>query len=119
MGRMVTFMGRILTSGWTSNVLGVGVSEDTAVLVDDNGIGTMVGKGPALFVRNQPQSKLTCEPHSPLTFTELSVFKFADGLSNHGAKFDFKSWTGSGGSTYTLSAVNGVLNSTQPGGSIY
>ena len=41
--------------GGQPGVLGVGVSEHTAVLVDgDSGVGTLVGVGPAHSLRTQP-----------------------------------------------------------------
>jgi cyanophycinase len=88
------------------------------VILNATGIGTVIGKGPAYFVSNQPQSKLVCQRNTPLTFTQLQVWKYADYRST-GATFDFVNWKGVGGSMYTLSANAGVLNSSQPNGSIY
>ena len=65
MGRLVAFLARVAAAQWDvgdaqpggqPGVLGVGVSEHTAVLVDgDSGVGTFVGVGPAYFLRTQAQ----------------------------------------------------------------
>jgi hypothetical protein len=36
-----------------------------------------------------------------------------------GATFDLARWTGKGGTAYSISAIGGVLSSTQTGGGIY
>jgi len=35
------------------------------------------------------------------------------------ATFDLSTWNGKGGTAYSISAIEGVLSSTQPGGAIY
>ena len=36
-----------------------------------------------------------------------------------GSTFNLRTWTGTGGTAYTLNVEAGALSSTQPGGSIY
>jgi hypothetical protein len=49
-----------------------------------------------------------------VTFTSVSVYR----IDRHGT-FNTTTWSGAGGTAYSLSAVAGVLSSTQPGGRIY
>jgi len=49
-----------------------------------------------------------------LTYQNLTIYRVSAGDT-----FDVAKWRGTGGDTYRLSAVDGVLSSTQPGGGIY
>jgi hypothetical protein len=44
---------------------------------------------------------------------------FASAEGSGPATFDLTSWTGTGGTAYSISVAAGVLSSTQPGGGIY
>jgi hypothetical protein len=66
----------------------------------------------AYFIRGgRPE---VCQPKTPLTYRNLQVFR-----AQPGSRFDIPSWSGHNGTTYSLDVVNGVITSTQPGGSIY
>ncbi len=113
LGRLVTFLARLLQDGWTTDARGIGIDERTAVLVDAAGRATIAGSGAAYFLRagGRPAS---CEPATPLRLDGAAVFRAAAP-----ATFDVRSWTGSGGTGYRVSAAAGSLASTQPGGSVY
>ena len=110
-GRLVTFIGRIIKDGWASSAHGLGIDEATAILVEANGSSTRVGSGAAYFVTSAGVP-LTCVAGSPLTYTGLAVYKVSGA-----ATFNFATWTGSGGTSYTVSANAGALSSSN--GSIY
>jgi cyanophycinase len=114
MGRLVTFLARIIQDGWAEQARGIGIDEKTALAVDENGLATLFGEGAAYFLETSGAPEV-CQKTTPLTFRNLTVYR----ISGAGAQFDLASWTGQGGTTYTLSAVEGVLVSTQPGGGIY
>jgi cyanophycinase len=114
MGRLVTFLGRILEDGWAEQARGIGIDERTALGVDERGIGTLFGQGSVYFLET-PGPPEVCEKNIPLTFLNVAVYR----ISGAGAEFDLARWRGHGGTAYSLSAVDGVLESTQPGGSIY
>ena len=92
-------------------------TEVSAVLIDASGQGSLVGAGPVYFMETSNGAQV-CEPGTPLTIRDVSVYKLAttDGLDG---TFDVVAWAGQGGRAYTLSAVNGVLVSTQENGLIY
>jgi len=113
MGRLVTFLARIMQDDWSSDAKGIGIDERTALLVEPNGSVSLVGTGAAYFLRT-PGRPEVCESRTGLTFRNLSVYRI-DGSGT----FNLSKWSGKGGSTYSLSAENGILTSTQLGGAIY
>jgi len=114
MGRLVTFMARIVNAGWAGMARGIGVDVETALLVE-NGKGSKVGLGSVYFLQSVGQPQV-CKPRTPLTYRNIDTQR----LSGDGA-FDLTNWAGYGGATarYSISAVEGVLTSTQAGGAVY
>jgi cyanophycinase-like exopeptidase len=135
MGRLVAFLAKATHAGWGGprGVLGVAVSEHTAVLVDAaSGDATMHGVGPAYFLRaTVPPKKL--KKGDPLTYGHVGISKWNSSMLSEAApaaggvaisrapapSFSFASWAGVGLESYFISAVAGVLASTAAGGSIY
>jgi cyanophycinase-like exopeptidase len=113
MGRLVTFLARIVKDGWATSAKGVGIDEMTAIAVEANGTATVLGSGAAYFLRT-PGAPEVCLAKKALTYRNLSVYRVSGS-----ATFNFSTWVGSGGIAYTLTAENGVLTSTQAGGGIY
>lgn len=112
LGRLVTFLARIAKDGWAKRVKGIGIDEQTALLVEPNGNVSLRG-GAAYFLsaRTRPE---VCLSKTPLTYRNLVVYKITGS-----ATFNLSSWEGAGGKSYTLSAEAGVLISSQPDGAIY
>lgn len=113
MGRLMAFMARIIKDGWSSSAKGIGVDEETAVCVEANGSAFIKGNGYAYFLYASKVPEV-CQPKTPLTFMNIPVYKI-----NGSGTFNLSTWSGSGGVSYTVSAENGVLSSTQSGGKIY
>lgn len=113
-GRLITFMARIVNDGWSGMARGIGVDVETALLVDD-GTASRVGVGSAYFLQTVGLPEV-CKPKTPLTYRSLGVQR----LSGDG-KFNMSNWASYGGGTtnYSISAIQGVLYSTQAGGAIY
>jgi cyanophycinase len=130
MSRLDGFLARLITDygAPTTGTKGIGIDEQTALLVET--IGTSAGVGTVvanksndpyarrvyfLKTRGAPQLCVDTDPATPLTFADDR------GVSVHragvGDTFDLVTWTGSGNADYTLSAVEGVLSSSN--GSIY
>lgn len=114
MGRLVTFMARIVNDGWAGSVHGLGVDVETALLVD-GGNATRVGAGSVYFLRTVGLPEI-CKPKTPLTYRNITTQRLSGTAS-----FDMRNWAAyQGGTTnYSISAVKGVLTSSQAGGSIY
>jgi cyanophycinase len=113
LGRLLTFLARILADGKATDARAIAVDERTAALVESNGAATIDGEGPVYFLQAAAKPEI-CRPGKPLTFAGVNVYRVRNGGS-----FDLKTWTGRGGATYQLSVRDGVITSTQPGGAIY
>jgi cyanophycinase len=112
MGRTITFLARLMADGWaTVGVRDIGIDERTAVLVLPDGSATMVGDGAAYFLQANSPCQI-CQLRVPLTIQNISVYKVPQG-----ATFNLATWSGAGGTAYTLHVNNGALTSTN--GSIY
>jgi cyanophycinase len=113
MGRDLAFLCRIYNNGWSGQPRDIDIDEQTALLLDSKGNGTVVGNSTVYFLQaaGAPQ---VCQPKTPLTYQNISVYRIAAGGS-----FNVVNWSGKGGTTYTVSATAGVLSSTQAGGAIY
>jgi cyanophycinase-like exopeptidase len=113
MGRSLVFLARIVDNGWAAQPRGIGIDEETALLVLPNGSASMVGVGAAYFLQAPgPAQVLTAK--IPMTYLNIGVYKLPQG-----GTFDFSTWSGTGGVAYTLNVNNGAVTSTQAGGNIY
>ena len=113
MGRSLTFLARIVNNGWAAQPRGIGVDEETALLVTPNGAVSMVGTGAAYFLQAPGPAQVLAD-RTPLTYLNIGVYKVPQG-----GTFNFSTWTGTGGVAYTLNVNNGSVTSTQAGGNIY
>lgn len=105
MGRTVAFLARIVHDGWADPARAIGIDEATAVLVKSDGTATVAGKGSAYFLElaHEPSE---CATGKPLTVTNMTAYKLPAGAASG---FDLKSWHGSGGSSFTIDVVNGIM----------
>jgi cyanophycinase len=114
MGRTLVFLARIMQDGMSKNPREIAIDEKSAVLVEADGRGTVVGFGKgAYFLRPQHAAEI-CKENVPLEFHDISVYHVATG-----GHFDLNTWTGGGGKSYLLSVEKGVVQSTAPGNAIY
>jgi cyanophycinase len=113
MGRSVAFLCRVASNGWSNAPRGIAVDEETALLVDAQGAGSVVGNGSVYFLKAPGLPEL-CQSKKPLTYRNIAVDRIRAGDG-----FNLSAWTRSGGSAYAVSAEAGVLTSTQAGGSPY
>jgi cyanophycinase len=113
LGRTLVFMARILQDGMARRVRDIAVDEGTAVLLEPDGMATVVGAGSAYFLQAN-RSPETCKANLPLTFRAIAVQSLrAD------ERFNVLQWSSSEGVSYTLSVESGIIHSTLPGGAVY
>jgi cyanophycinase len=114
MGRLITFMARIVNDGWTGSVHGLGVDVETALLLE-GGNATRVGAGSVYFLSTVGLPEV-CKAKTPLTYRNIAAQRLSGAAS-----FDMRNWASyqDGTIKYNISAVKGVLTSSQPGGSVY
>jgi len=119
MGRMAAFLARIDVAGWTAapeQTLGIGLNEQTALLVEPEGLARVVGNSggtiqPAVdFLRTPADALINCQPKQPLTYDRLEVARVTPG-----GTFDLSDWgsnwnsPGENTSFFTVTIRNGVL----------
>jgi cyanophycinase len=114
MGRTLGFLARIMQDGWSHTPREVAIDEKSAVLVEADGKGTVVGSGKGAYFLRPTQPPQVCKSGLALTFRNVAVYRVPAG-----GHFNLTSWTGDGGAAYSLSAENGKVNSTQANQSIY
>ncbi len=114
MGRTLGFLARIIKDGWSANPREVAIDEKSAVLVEADGKSLVVGTGRGAYFMRPTQAPEVCKKRVPLTFRGVDVYRVKTG-----GHFDLTSWTGQGGIAYSLSVVQGKIESTQPGNAIY
>ena len=113
MGRDLAFLCRIYLNGWSSAPRDIAIDEQTALLVDSAGNGTVVGISTVYFLQ-APGAPQVCQSGTPLTYQNIGVQRI-----NSSGTFNLPTWKGTAVTAYTVSATAGVLSSTQPGGGIY
>lgn len=111
MGRLLAFLAVMQCRQSVKQPRGLGIDEATAVLLDEKGMGRVVGKGNAYFVLAS-EGAAFCEAAKKLDLKTVKVQRVAAGES-----FDFVNWRG--GFSYELEVNQGVVRNPQPGASFY
>jgi cyanophycinase-like exopeptidase len=112
MGRLIGFLARLnLDQGRTWR--GIGVDQDTAVVVDPEGRAEVMGPGAVYLLQPRGPAE-ECSLFNSLTYREIQTQKFISG--DH---FKISGGDSRDGLKYRLSVVNGNLSSDLPSGSIY
>lgn len=102
MGRLLAFLARQIRDGKASAAWGAGLNEATSVVVDQNGVGTVMGSGNAYFIFADHAPEV-CEAGQPLTFSNYKIWKVAPGQT-----FNLRNRPTTG--FYTVSVLNGQLS---------
>lgn len=109
-GRHLTFMAR-LVQDYGIDVRGIGVEEETAVCVDENGVGHVYGLNNAYFCKKNGAGPETCVSGTPLTWdrSDMAVRVYKVPATATGTNtFNISNWTtGTGGSWWYFRAENG------------
>jgi cyanophycinase len=102
MGRTMAFLARQIQDGRTTNALSIAVDEATSVVVDRNGLATVMGTGAAYFVLAD-HAPVTCRANTPLTYTGYKIWKVTPG-----GTFNLANRPTAG--YYLRSVANGVID---------
>ena len=114
MGRTLGFLARIMQDGWSKAPREVAIDEKSAVLVEPDGKGTVVGNGKGAYFLRPTSRPDVCKKGQPLTFRKIKVY-----LVPTGGHFDLTSWAGDGGTSYSLSVEKGKIESPRADHAIY
>lgn len=112
-GRLVTFLAR-MSKDFGGQPKGIGVDEQTAVCIDQNGSARVYGTGTAFFLRQRTSTGTPerCVSGSSLDWYRskqaVSVYKITGSTSGAGP-FSLTSWSGSGGSSQFYYVDYGTL----------
>jgi cyanophycinase len=114
MGRTLGFLARIMQDGWSQSPREVAIDEKSAVLVEADGNATVVGSGKGAYFLHPTRAPEVCKQGTALTFRDVSVYRVP--AAGH---FNLPAWAGGGGVAYSLSVLNGKIESTQAGTAVY
>jgi cyanophycinase len=114
MGRTLGFLARIMQDGWSNSPREIAIDEKSALLVEPDGKGIVVGTGKGAYFLRPTRRPDVCQVGQPLTFDEIRVYRIPVG-----GHFDLTSWTEDGGTAYSLSVKKGRIESTQANHAIY
>jgi cyanophycinase len=112
-GRHITFMARLMNTMGFANIKGLGIDEQTAVCIDQNGLAKVYGINNAYFLSNSLLGAETCTSGIPLTWNRsgqaIKAYKITGSGTGNGS-VDMTNWNNaSGGNSYFYYVVNGVL----------
>ena len=102
MGRTLAFLARQIKDGRATSALGLAVNEETSVVVDRNGLATVMGAGPAYFILADHAPEV-CQAGTPLTYSNFKIWKVPTG-----GTFDLRTRPTAG--FYLRSVNNGVIS---------
>ena len=108
MGRTLGFLARLVKDGWSSTPREIAIDEKSAVLLEADGNAVVVGAGKGAYFLRPTHAPELCEKDKPLTFRDVAVYRVGAG-----GRFDLKSWSGTGGTGYSLSVERGRIASSQ------
>jgi cyanophycinase len=78
MGRLLAFAARATADGWATTPIGVGVDEETALVVGDDGVATVLGSG-SVYVIAPSRPPAACAPGVPLAWADVDLHELVDG----------------------------------------
>ncbi|MDO8333713.1 MAG: cyanophycinase [Nitrosomonas sp.] len=107
-GRDIAFLCRIYDNGWSQQPRGISVDEETALLIDEDGLGIVVGNSHVYFLQ-APGAPEVCESKRSLTYKDIDVYR----ISAQAGTYHLLSWQGDSGKQYSVSAIEGKLFSDQ------
>jgi len=117
MGRTVAFLARLVHDGWAAQARAIAADRETALHVNPADgtaevFATPTHPTPYVYFLETSGPPEVCAPETPLTYRNVAVYRIGPG-----GTFDLDRWRGAHGIAYTLSAVAGVLTSSN--GSVY
>jgi cyanophycinase len=114
MGRSLGFLARIVQDGWSKNPREIAIDEKSALLVEADGKGKVVGAGQGVYFLRVSDAPEVCKSGTPLTFEKVAAYH-----APTGARFDLRAWSGEGGEAYSISVVSGQIHTTRADSKVY
>ena len=78
--RLIGFVARVVADGWGAPVLGIGVDEQTALLIGPDGLGSVLGAG-GVHLLHSAGAPQQCAPGLTLEYADLDHYTLVSGDS--------------------------------------
>jgi cyanophycinase len=114
MGRSLGFLARIVEDGWSKTPREIAIDEKSALLVEANGRGKVVGTGRGVYFLQVTDAPDVCKHGERLTLRNIAAYN-----APTGASFDVRAWSGDGGEAYSISVEAGEIHSSRAMNAIY
>ncbi len=114
MGRSLGFLARIVADGWSKTPREIAIDEKSALLVEADGRGKVVGTGLGVYFLQITVAPEICKPGQPLTLRDVAAYH-----APSGSTFDVRGWNGEGGEPYSIDVESGQIHTSRSGNSIY
>ena len=116
-GRTVALLARLVHDGLTGHGRAMAADRETSVHLDPFTAemtvhSTSDHETPFVYMLRTSRAPHVCVPNQPLSIADVDVYRLAPG-----SNFNLDSWSGTGGTAYTLSVTDGKLISSR--GDIY
>lgn len=80
MGRLLTFVARAYVAGWTETPRGIGLDEQTALVIDDVGVARVLGEGAVYVIAPATtMAPIRCVDGEPLAWANVPFYTLHDG----------------------------------------
>lgn len=114
MGRSLGFLARIVADGWAKAPREIAIDERSALLVEADGRGKVVGTGKGVYFLQVTEAPEVCKPGQPLTLRNIAAYH-----APTSATFNVKDWKGDGGQSYMISVEEGRIRTSRAGDAVY
>jgi cyanophycinase len=104
-GRLVTFMARVIQDGWASEIRGVGLDEEVALVIESNGDAKVFADNGSAYLLEANSPPRVCESGKPLTYPRVIVRKVKGGN-----RFNFNRWPDMDHNAYILTVQSGIVS---------
>src|SRR6476660_7387272 len=74
MGRTLVFLSRLVQDGWSKAPREIAIDETSAVLVEPDGKGAVIGSGKGAYFLHVTAAPQVCKPNVPLTIRNISAY---------------------------------------------
>jgi cyanophycinase-like exopeptidase len=101
MGRLMTFVARQIQDGLTPAAYGLGIDDNTSMVIDKNGLGTVYGGVAYMVLGDHPPEQ--CVAGKPLTYSNFKIWQLPAGST-----YDFANRPTTG--YYLRSVTQGKVN---------
>lgn len=114
MGRSLGFLARIVADGWSKAPREIAIDQASALLLEPNGQGKIVGTGLGVYFLEVTEAPELCKLGQPLTLRNVAAYR-----APTGAHFYVQQWTGDGGQSYTISVDAGQIHTSRAENAVY